>query len=98
VVEKAGAESKTPLDAKVVPTTPTITTGEQAAVDTPQMERMTLVLESAVVNVVKLIKVAAEMPESSSSGQFYVIFIHLMQSNAEFISVVCNFYAIFKFM
>ena len=61
--KKAKRESETPmmLDAQkeVVPTT---TTGKQAAADTPQMARMALVLESAVVNAIELIEVAAEMP------------------------------------
>lgn len=59
--KKAKRESKEPLDAQkeVVPTT---TTGKQAAADTPQMARMALVLESAVVNAIELIEVAAEMP------------------------------------
>ena len=59
--KKAKRESEEPLDAQkeVVPTT---TTGKQAAADTPQMARMALVLESAVVNAIELIEVAAEMP------------------------------------
>ena len=60
--KKAKRESETPtmLDAQVVPTT--AETGKQAAADTPQMARMALVLESAVVNAIELIEVAAEMP------------------------------------
>ena len=66
--KKAKRESETPtmLDAQkkeVVPTTTTSAeTGKQAAADTPQMARMALVLESAVVNAIELIEVAAEMP------------------------------------
>jgi hypothetical protein len=61
--KKAKRESEEPLDAQVVPTTTTTTeTGKQAAADTPQMARMALVLESAVVNAIELIEVAAEMP------------------------------------
>jgi hypothetical protein len=64
--KKAKRESETPmmLDAQkeVVPTTTSAETGKQAAADTPQMARMALVLESAVVNAIELIEVAAEMP------------------------------------
>ena len=63
--KKAKRESETPtMDAQkeVVPTTTAAETGKQAAADTPQMARMALVLESAVVNAIELIEVAAEMP------------------------------------
>lgn len=61
--KKAKRESEESLDAQkeVVPTT-SAETGKQAAADTPQMARMALVLESAVVNAIELIEVAAEMP------------------------------------
>jgi hypothetical protein len=50
------------LDAQEVVPTTSAETGKQAAADTPQMARMALVLESAVVNAIELIEVAAEMP------------------------------------